>query len=151
MACCLTAQSHCLNQLWLITEDVLWRTPESNLTKHSHNCNPWYVIDDRIFKVLSHLARDTKLLNPPSITMAVVQQRKYQWVFSRMWRTPESNLTNIAITVIHNMWSTIVFLKYFHISQEPQNYSTLPRSQWLWCSRGNISEYFRELKLLSFH
>ena len=31
MACCLTAPSHYLNQYWLLSSEVLWHSPESNL------------------------------------------------------------------------------------------------------------------------
>ena len=32
MACCLMAPSHYLNQCWLLSIEVLWHSPESNLT-----------------------------------------------------------------------------------------------------------------------
>ena len=34
MACCLTAPSHYLNQCWLIISEVLWHSPDSNLTEN---------------------------------------------------------------------------------------------------------------------
>ena len=36
MTCCLTAPSHCLNQCWLLTAEVLWHSPESNFTASAH-------------------------------------------------------------------------------------------------------------------
>ena len=35
MACCLTAPSHYLNQFWLITSGVLWRSPQGNFTANA--------------------------------------------------------------------------------------------------------------------
>ena len=37
MAWCLTAPSHYLNQFWLMIGEVLWHSPDSNLTKNTYD------------------------------------------------------------------------------------------------------------------
>ena len=41
MACCLTAPSHYLNQCWQMIREVLWYSPESNLTKNTQDIYRW--------------------------------------------------------------------------------------------------------------
>ena len=45
MACCLTAPNDYLNQCWLITNDILWHSPEGRLTGDVQYMHPWYEID----------------------------------------------------------------------------------------------------------
>ena len=42
MACCLMASSHYLNQCWLMVNEVLWHSPESNLPGNTQDIYPWY-------------------------------------------------------------------------------------------------------------
>ena len=41
MACCLTQQSHYLNQCWLIVSKVQWHSSEGNFTKDASAINHW--------------------------------------------------------------------------------------------------------------
>ena len=51
MALCYVAQSHYLNQCWLIIDRVLWHSPESNFITSMININPKHVLRDYIFKL----------------------------------------------------------------------------------------------------
>ena len=42
IACCLMAPSYYLNQCCLITSEVLWHSPEGNLTGNTQYIYPWY-------------------------------------------------------------------------------------------------------------
>ena len=53
MACCLTAQSHFLNQYWPIIKGVLWHSFGSYSTRSLHKRNPQDMFRDHKFKIIT--------------------------------------------------------------------------------------------------
>ena len=51
MACCLMAQSHCLNQCWLLISEVLWHSPESNFTVSAQASYLYNQLENYIYKI----------------------------------------------------------------------------------------------------
>ena len=52
MACCLMAPSHYLNQCWLVIGEVLWHSPEGNVTRNAQDNYPWYKFENYWFKII---------------------------------------------------------------------------------------------------
>ena len=46
MACCLTTQSHCLNQYWIIIMEVSWHSSEGISRGNAHNIYMWYKFEN---------------------------------------------------------------------------------------------------------
>ena len=57
MACCLTAPSHYMNQCWFLISEVLWHSPESNLTVSSQDTALYHEFENNIFKIIATSTR----------------------------------------------------------------------------------------------
>ena len=57
MACCLTAQSHYLNQCWLIISGVQWHSYQGNFTRDASTINHWNPLENYIPKISFKLPR----------------------------------------------------------------------------------------------
>ena len=57
MACCLTAPSHYLNQCLLIISEVLWHSPEGNVTINAQDIYPCYELENYWSKIMATFPR----------------------------------------------------------------------------------------------
>ena len=56
-ACCLTTPSDYLNQCWLIASEVLWYSPEGNITRNAQDIYPRYAFENHSFKITASFPR----------------------------------------------------------------------------------------------
>ena len=72
MAYCLTAPSHYLNQFWLLINEVLWYSPESNFPKGAQAVILYNEFVNYTFEITATSSRGQRVLPTETFSMVVV-------------------------------------------------------------------------------
>ena len=75
MACCLTSPSHYPNQCWLLINEVLWQSPESNCTSSAQASVLYCEFEN--YALLSHIPRINELKVTYAFHLIISRGRSY--------------------------------------------------------------------------
>ena len=103
MVCCPMAPSHCLNPYWLISSEVLWRSPKRNFSGNNQNICPRYDFDNYWYKLTTASHKDQWVKMYRAVGFRLL--RLLTWINS----SPPGQMAAVSQTILSSAFSWKVF------------------------------------------